>query len=196
MKRLNITLFAMLVAMISYAQTTSGVWNSTTSTYTNTQYGIRWKLIEEWDWEARPILSKSTILKVRNNDTRILVSLDVQSLGKEENQEIWDYLHLYESKEYYNMQKAEAQRAGMVFQYSQSIKSQLCGKYANKIKTDMTKHYPEHNTTMHAVKYMYQVVSNNKLYSLCVHGLSVREDELEIFENLVTKIVGGFKIDY
>ena len=106
MKRLNITLFAMLVAMISYAQTTSGVWNSTTSTYTNTQYGIRWKLIEEWDWEARPILSKSTILKVRNNDTRILVSLDVQSLGKEENQEIWDYLHLYESKEYYNMQKA------------------------------------------------------------------------------------------
>ena len=51
MKRLNITLFAMFVAMISYAQTTSGVWNSTTSTYTNTQHGIRWKLIEEWDWE-------------------------------------------------------------------------------------------------------------------------------------------------
>lgn len=82
MKRLNITLFAMFVAMISYAQTTSGVWNSTTSTYTNTQHGIRWKLIEEWDWEERPILSRSTILKVRNNDTRILISLDVRVLEK------------------------------------------------------------------------------------------------------------------
>lgn len=195
MKRLSITLFAILIAFVSFAQTTSGVWNSATATYTNSQHGIKWKLIEDWDWEERPILSKSTILKIRSNGAHILVSIDVQNIKKEDDQDVWNYLYMYDSKEYYNIQKAEAQRNGMVFQYSKSIKSQLCGKHANKIKTDMTKYYPEYDITMHAMKYMYQMISNNMLYTLTVHGLSVREDELDIFENLVPKIVGGFKID-
>ena len=157
MKRLSVIFSILFASIVGFAQTTSGVWNEKIATYTNTKHKITWKLIEELEWKARPILSNSTLLKVRNDDTQILVSIDVQDDDKSA-KDIWELLSIYNSKEYLAFPKAEAARNGMELQYVKPMKSQLCGLHANKVKTDMTKHYPEYKLTMHSVKYMYQFI--------------------------------------
>ena len=195
MKRLSVIFSILFASIVGFAQTTSGVWNEKTTTYTNIKHKITWKLIEELEWKARPILSNSTLLKVRNDDTQILVSIDVQDDDKSV-KDVWEMLSIYNSKAYLAYPKAEAARNGMELQYVRPMKSQLCGLHANKVKTDMTKHYPEHKLTMHSVKYMYQFISGDYLYTLTIWGLSIREDDLEDFDYLATKLVNGFKIDY
>jgi len=68
-------LVALLMTVGAFSQTSSGSWNSRTATYTNTTHGITWQLIDDWTWSGRPILADGTLLKVRNDDTHILVSL-------------------------------------------------------------------------------------------------------------------------
>ena len=77
MKRIILILTTLLVCVCAYSQTSSGSWNSRTATYSNSAHKITWKLIEEWTWVGRPIFTEGTLLKVRNDDTHILVSLGV-----------------------------------------------------------------------------------------------------------------------
>ncbi len=194
MKKIIVTLLAIFCVTIAYSQTSSGTWNNKTATYTNASYGITWTLIEGLDWIGRPILTESTLLKVRNDDTHIMVSLGAQQYN-DDGGDIWDYLSFYTQKDYLDMAKAEAKRNDMVFQYVKPVKSQLCGRHANKIKTDMTKYYPEQNLTIHAVNYQYQVSKGGYIYTLGIYGLSVREDELAEFDSIVANIVNGFKFN-
>lgn len=195
MKRLFTIYLVLFCSIVGIAQTTSGAWNEKTAIYTNTNHKITWKLIEELEWKGRPILTNSTLFRVRNDDTQILVSLGIQDADKS-TKDIWDMLPAYNSKELLAFPKAEATRNGMELQYVRPMKSQLCGLHANKVKTDMTKYSPEYKLTMHSVKYMYQFIYSDYLYTLTVWGLSVWEDELEDFDYLATKIMNGFKIDY
>lgn len=64
----------------SYAvaqKNSKGTWNSTTATYRNDKYGVIWELPTELKWTNRPILTESTIFKVRNNDMLLTVSIRV-----------------------------------------------------------------------------------------------------------------------
>jgi hypothetical protein len=157
------------------------------------KHGITWTLIEGLDWIGRPILTESTLLKVRDDDTHILVTLGAKRTNGDEI-DIWDYLSMYSTKQYLDIAKAEAKRNDMVFQYFKPVKSQLCGQHAIKVKSDMTKYYSEYKTTIHTVKYLYQIISGGYVYTLEILGLSVREDELAEFDRIVTRIVNGFII--
>jgi|LSQX01.3.fsa_nt_gb hypothetical protein len=193
MKRTIMTFLVTLLSVIALSQTSSGTWNNATATYTNVKHGITWTLIEGLDWIGRPILTESTLLKVRNDDNHIMVTLGVQRTNSDVG-DIWDYLPMYNTEQYLDMAKAEARRNDMVFQYVKAVKSQLCGKHANKIKTVMTKYYSEYKTTIHSVNYQYQIVSGGYVYTLGILGLSVREDELADFDRIVANIINGFII--
>jgi hypothetical protein len=193
MKRTIMTFLVTLLSVIALSQTSSGTWNNATATYTNVKHGITWTLIEGLDWIGRPILTESTLLKVRDDDTHILVTLGAKRTNGDEI-DIWDYLSMYSTKQYLDIAKAEAKRNDMVFQYFKPVKSQLCGQHAIKVKSDMTKYYSEYKTTIHTVKYLYQIISGGYVYTLEILGLSVREDELAEFDRIVTRIVNGFII--
>lgn len=49
-----------LISIFSYAQTSSGTWDSSTATYINNTHGISWKLIDDVEWSGRPIVCDGT----------------------------------------------------------------------------------------------------------------------------------------
>ena len=91
MKRLFLATLLATVSLFAFSQTSSGLWNSSKATYTNSVHKITWKLIEDLEWIGRPILSESTLLKVRNDDTHILVKLGAnKEVGLKG--DVWDYV--------------------------------------------------------------------------------------------------------
>ena len=76
------TLLAALLAIIplsAFAQTSSGKWDVFTSKYINMTHNITWQLPNNLTWAGRPILTEDTLLKVRNENTHILVSLAIHN---------------------------------------------------------------------------------------------------------------------
>lgn len=193
MKRTVICIVALFFSVILFAQTSSGTWNSATATYTNTKHNLSWKLIDELTWVGRPNLTESSLFKVRNDDTQILVKLGATHYDGPES-DAWNYISLYNSKEYQDMMKAEAQRNGMTYKGITVAKSQLCGIHASKIKSDMTKYYPDQKATVHTIEYTYQLCKNNYVYTLGVTLLSALEEELDDYDRIVTKIFNGFSL--
>ena len=193
MKKAIIILCGLFVTALSFGQTSSGTWNSTTATYANTKHGITWELISELDWVGRPILTESTLLKVRNDDTRILVKLLANPYSGKEG-DAWSMISMYESKDYTDVVKAEAKRNGMTYTGTKVVKSQLCGIHAVKVKSDMTKYYPEHKATVHSIEYTYVLCKNNNVYTVAITLLSALETDLDDYDRIVTRLFNGFKI--
>ena len=75
MEKTFLAVLLLFVPFMSYSQTSSGVWNSTTATYTNSVHNITWKLIEDLSWIERPFLTDGILFKMRNDDTHILVKI-------------------------------------------------------------------------------------------------------------------------
>ncbi len=193
MKKCLSILAICLFASLAYAQTSSGSWNSRTATYTNTAHGITWKLIDEWTWVGRPILTESTLLKVRNDDTNILIKLGATK-GDEGDTDAWDYISMFQSKQYLDMVRAQAKQNDMMFVSSKAVKSQLCGIHAVKTRTDMKKYYPEHKATVHGIEIMYNLYRRGNLYSVTVTALSVLEEDISEFDKIATELFNGFTI--
>lgn len=177
----------------AFSQTSSGSWNSRTATYTNTTHGITWKLIDDWSWTGRPILAEGTLLKVRNDDTHILVSLSVY---KEDGvvDDIWNHVSDYESPQIVNLKKMTAKQNGMTFLGTKASKSQLCGIHAVKTRTDMKKYYPEHKATVHGIEILYNLYKGRNLYTVTVTALSVLEEDISEFDRIATELFNGFSI--
>lgn len=187
------TIMALFLSVMAIAQTSSGSWNAKTATYTNAKYGITWTLIEELEWVGRPILTDDTLLKVRNDDTHILVTL---AIGQDEVKEgdPWDYVAEYESPQMIQLKKLQAAQKGMSFIETKAVKSQLCGYHAIKIRTDMKKYYPEYEQTVHSIEIMYQLLRNGRMYTITVTALSVLEEEIDVFDRLAIQLFNGFKV--
>ena len=193
MKKIIVSALVLLMSVTAFSQAKSGTWNKATATYSNAKYGVTWKLLEGLEWVGRPILTDDTLLKVRNDDSQILVTLSA-SLVDNKGEDIWDFVFQYNSEEFKAPVRELAKHNGMTLQYVKPIRSQLCGKHAVKIKTDMTKYHPEYDVTVHAVEYNYQVVSGNSFLTLCVTGMSVLESELEDFDLIVRALFDGVSI--
>ncbi len=193
MKRIFIIIVLVVSSISLFAQTSSGVWNSNTATYTNSAHKITWQLLDEFTWVGRPILTDNTLLKVRNDDTHILVTLGV---GQDEVEEgdPWDYISQYESAQMIQLKKLQAQQNGMTFIGTKAVKSQLCGIHAIKTRTDMKKYYPEYDQTVHSIEIMYQLLNNARMYTITVTALSVLEEEIDIFDRLAVQLFNGFSI--
>lgn len=194
MKRFITIALAILTSAFLYAQTSSGTWNSRTATYTNTTHKITWKLDDELTWVGRPILAESTLLKVRNDDTHILIKLGATK-GDATDTDAWEYISLYNSPQYQDMYKAQAKQNGMTFLGTKVSKSQLCGIHAAKVRSDMKKYYPEHKQTVHSIEIMYQVCRRGYVYTATVTALSVLEEEIELFDRIATDLFKGLSIE-
>lgn len=176
------------------AQSYANGWNSVTATYENPHFGISWQLINELKWVERPAKADDVLLKVLNEDTHIMVSLKVSEIN-DSTVDAWDLLPLYTADEYQSKMHNMARILGMSLQYSQPIRSQLCGRRAVKVTTNMTKYHKEQDMTVHSVTYMYQVVDVNNIYTLSIVALSLLEEELKDFERISTMLINGFNIN-
>lgn len=194
MRKYLLTLLTAFISIAAISQTSSGLWNSKTATYTNSTYKIKWQLLDDLTWGSRPILTEGTLLKVRNDDTHILVSLAVQT-DVDTSDDIWDHVSDFESPQIVEIKKLTAKRDGMSFNGIKVVKSQLCGIHAVKIRTDMEKYYPEHNATVHGIEIMYYLPKRNNLYTVTVTALSVLEEEIDVFDRIATEIFNGFSIE-
>lgn len=194
MKKIAYCLVVLLFSSLLMAQTSSGTWDSETATYTNAKHNITWNLIDELTWIGRPILTESTLFKVRNDDFHILIKLGVLQHHGGPEADSWNYLSQYDSKELQDLTKAEAKRNGMTFKGITAAKSQLCGIHAIKTKSDMTKYYPEHDATVHCIEYTYHLFKNKNIYTVSVTALSVLEEELDNFDRIATMLFNGFNI--
>lgn len=194
MKRTFVFIVFVAFSLATFAQTSSGVWNSKTATYTNTTHKISWQLIEDAEWVGRPILEESTLLKVRNDETQILVKLGATKT-KPSDEDVWDYIQMFESPEFEELPKQQAAYFGMEYLGTKAIKSQLCGIHAVKTRTDMKKYYPEYKQTVHSIEISYSLYRNGYTYTVTVTALSVLEEEISDFERIATLIFNGFKIN-
>lgn len=193
MKKLVLSILFAAISLAAFSQTSSGVWNSKTATYTNTYHKIMWQLIEELEWVDRPIIGEGILLKVRNNDTQILVKLGATKADSGD-EDSWDYVSMYESEEFEKYPKQQAAYFGMEYLGTKVVKSQLCGIHAVKTRTDMKKYYPEYQQTVHSIDISYSLVRNGYIYTVGVTAISVLEEEIVAFERLATLIFSGFKI--
>lgn len=195
MKKILVSIVFATISLITFAQTSSGVWNGKTATYTNTTHKITWQLIEDAEWVGRPILDdESTLLKVRNDDTQILVSLGATKTNPSD-EDFWDYVSMFESAEIIKSKKQLAIYNGMEFIGTKAIKSQLCGIHAVKTRTDMKKHYTEYKQTVHSIEIAYSFYRKGYIYRVTVTALSVLEEEISDFDRIATMIFNGFKIN-
>ena len=193
MKRVILVFILTFILGEAFSQTSSGVWNSKTATYSNSVHKITWQLIEEAEWIGRPILGESTLFKVRNDETQILVKLGATKTDPDDD-DAWDNVSLYESEDIVKYQKQLAARNGMEYIGTKAIRSQLCGIHAVKVRTDMKKYYPEYNQTVHSIEITYSLNRSGFIYTISVTALSVLEEEIEFFDRIATEIFNGFKI--
>lgn len=75
MKRTILVFILTFIICEAFSQTSSGVWNSRTATYSNAEHKITWQLMDNTEWIGRPILEESTLFKVRNDELQVLVQL-------------------------------------------------------------------------------------------------------------------------
>ena len=179
--------------LMGYSQVTSEQWNSSTATYSNKAHKITWQLIEDLNWIGRPITSGSTLLKLRNDDTRILIKLGAnKEVGLKG--DVWNLVSNKEDPQLEKMYKQQAQQNGMIYLGTKSSKSQLCGNHAIKKRIDMKKEYPELGQTVHSIEIVYVFYKNNYVYTVSVMALSVLEEEIELFDEVATLLFNGFSI--
>ena len=192
MKKTVFTVLMALLSLSAFSQSSSGTWDVFTSTYTNNAHNITWKLLDNLTWVRRPILTEGTLLKVRNDDLHILVSLAVQD--NVEQGDIWDSVSDFESPQMVEIKRLTAIQNGMTFIGTKAIKSSVCGIHAVNTRTEMKKYYPEHQATVYGIEVMYIFYKRGNLYSLTVTGLSVPEDVIEDFDRIAIDIYNGFSI--
>ena len=193
MKNFLLTFLLIAISLSAYSQTSSGVWNNSTATYTNKAHNITWKLIEELDWIGRPLLSGSTLLKLRNDDTHILIKLSAnKKVGLKG--DVWDLVSDKENPQLEKMHKQQAQQNGMTYLGTKSSKSQLCGNHAIKKRIDMKRDYPKQGQTVHIIEIEYLFYKNNYIYIVSVMALSVLEEEIELFDKVAIQLFNGFRI--
>lgn len=193
MKKTLLSIVFVAISLAAFSQTSSGVWNSKTSTYTNVTHKITWQLIEDAEWVSRPILGEGTLLKVRNDETQILVQLGATKTEPSD-KDTWDYIQMYESPEFQELHKQQAAYFGMEYLGTKAVKSQLCGIHAVKTRTDMKKYYPEYEQTVHSIEISYSLYRNGYIYTVTVTALSVLEEEIDLFDRIATELFNGFNI--
>lgn len=154
MQKTFLAVLLLFIPFLSYSQTSSGVWNSTTATYTNSVHKITWKLIEDLSWIERPFLTDGILFKMRNDDTHVLVKIGATKTEPID-QDIWDEVSMFESDEFTKPEKQLAAYNGMEYIGTKAVKSQICGIYAVKTRTDMKRYYPEYNQTVHSIEITY-----------------------------------------
>ncbi len=193
MKKIFLCAILATISLLTFSQTYSGKWNRSMATYTNPFHKITWQLIEELDWIERPILSGSTLLKVRNDETQLLVKLGAnKKVGL--NGDIWDLISEQEPPQLEKMRKQQAQDYGMQFLGVKSMKSQLCGFHAIKKRIDMKKDYPDYGQAVHCIEIEYIFYKSDYIYTVSVMTLSVLDEEISLFDKISTQLFNGFII--
>lgn len=191
MKKTFLAVLLSFIPVLIYSQTLSGVWDKKTARYINTAHNITWQLIEELDWVERPIVDESTLLKVRNYDTQILVSLGADRYEGDYG-DSWDYISEIESQQK-ALFKQLSDLSGMENLETKAVKSQLCGIHAIKTRSDSKIYHPEYKQNVHYIEITYGLYHRGYIYTISIAAF-VLEDEIVEFNRVATAIFNGFKI--
>ena len=179
---------------LSFGQPASGKWNSATATYINAKYGVRWQLYEDGDWVERPILTNDAIFKMRDDNYHILVKLIVETFeGPAE--DVWAAVPMFQAKEYQKKERANAKAQGMELKSFTAAKTVVSGLHATRTKSHMTKYYRQYKETIHAIDYTYYLSSGRTIYTVSITALSLRDDELTVFDKLRDTLINGFTLN-
>ena len=190
-KSFFIFLFAAIL-QVAYTQTSSGTWNSKTATYTNATHKITWHLIEDWDWDGRPIKGDNELLKVRNDETQTMVSLIANKVGGG-NVDIWEHVEDLVSDDIKISLQQAAENMGMEYLGTTAVKSQLCGIHAVKTCTKMKAYIPEYMQSVYSLEGSYTIFRNGYMYIAFLNAMLL-EEEINDFDRFATRIFNGFKI--
>lgn len=191
MKKKVTILTVLLISFLNViAQTNSGIWNSKTATYTNEKYHVKWSLPNELTWIGRPIIVENTKFKVRNDDTNILVSLNIFSNSGP----ICDILE-YENEIKEGIISKAKMTAGMhdmQYRWAKCDRKKIRGINALRTIFDISKYYPETNSTFHSIEYSYHIIYKNFVYSINVLAISINETDIKDFYPIAEYIIDGF----
>lgn len=192
MKKTLLSIVFVAISFTVFSQTSSGVWDSRTATYFNSEHKITWRLIDDLEWVERPILVESTLLKVRNYDTELLVSLGADKYNSSGMVDSWDYLSEieFQQKELF---KQLSEQSGLEYVKTEATKSQLCGLHAIKIRSDSRAYNPESGQIIHYIEITYGLFRRGYIYTMSV-AVFVLEEEIADFDRIATMIFNGFKI--
>jgi len=192
MKKTLLSIVFVAISFAAVSQTSLGVWNNKTATYSNAEHKITWQLVDNLEWVERPILTKSTLLKVRNYDTELLVSLGANEYNSSDFVDSWDYLSEIEIQQK-ELFKQLSEQAGMEYVKTEATKSQLCGIHAIKIRSDSRAYNPESGQTIHYIEITYGLFRRGYIYTVSV-AVFVLEEDIADFDRIATMIFNGFKI--
>lgn len=194
MKRSILSLLATIISIIANGQAVSGTWDAKTATYINKSHHIVWHIMEDIDWVARPVLSNTTLFKAKDEESGIMVTLGCHR-NNTPGSDVWDMLPEYDKKEFVDMLKAQAKEMGLTYKSKKTSRSQICGKHATKITTDMTQYHPQYNVTTHAMNTIYQVANGEYIYTLNILATTLREEDVPLFDKIVASLIKGFSFN-
>ena len=194
MKKYFLATLFIISSLSALSQTSSGVWNSKTATYTNSEHHISWKLIEEADWVGRPILVESTLFKVRNDDSHILITLSADKIPGLEG-DIWDHISAFNSPEIEDNYKNLAKQNGMNYMGLKAEKSELSGFHAIRTIMFMEKYHPENQQTVNSIEVKYTFYKGDYMYNVTVSALSLLEEDIDLYDTIFSVLFDGFKIN-
>ena len=167
-------------------------WDESSSVYINEVHGIKWSLPRYLKWTGRPIVSGSTIFKMRNEDYLILVSINVGNTGREI--DAWKIIDTYKSPEFIREIKKNALLSETVYIDSKATKELICDIHTNKIVTEYEISQSDFPAGYYRLAYQYQLGNGENVYTFNITGLYLQKAEYEDFGKLVNDIIRGLHI--
>ena len=163
-------------------------FDNATSTYYNSEYGILWDLKEEGlEWHARPINAKSTIMKVRDYNLNILISMNVNP-NDTGSDDAWEGYSYFNGKEMTDMRKALADMMGERVVNDKVEKKTVSSLHAIRTRTDQVKN------NMHSIVYGYYFVHNGYLYNVSISSLETASKDIPEIDKAAEKLIAKLKI--
>lgn len=158
-------------------------FDTSTSIYYNSEYGILWDLKEEGlEWHVRPINAKSTIMKVRDYNLNILISMNVNPNDTGSN-DAWDGFSYFDGKEMTDMRKALADMMGERVVNDKVEKKTVASFHAIRTRTDQVKN------NLHSIVYGYYFVYNGNLYTISITSMDTASKDIPAIDKAAEKLI-------
>lgn len=169
-------------------------WDENKSIYINEIHGIKWSLPRRLNWTGRPIVTESTIFKIRDDDNYILLSINVNNAGKE-NLDAWDVTGHYKSPEYIRTMRKIALQSETIYIDSEVTREIISGIHANKIITEYQIVQTDFPVGYYRLQYQYQLGNGENVYTFNITGLYLQKTEYKKFDKIANDIINGLVIN-
>ena len=163
-------------------------FDTSNSTYYNSEYGILWDLKEDGlEWHVRPIDAKSTIMKVRDYNQNILISMNVNP-NDTGSSDAWYGFSYFNGKEMTDMRRAMADMMGERVVNDKVEKKTVASLHAIRTRTDQVKN------NLHSIVYGYYFIYNGNLYNVSITSIDTASKDIPAIDKVAEKLIAKLKI--